>query len=157
MTQPTAPALATKQITEQLIQDAAAFIEKHRADIYGQDEVPFSEAICRLFASRNMLTSHDQREAEREQLSTEFANYRQAHVVLNHVPVKKHHAELKRAAMYIAALERVTAVLLSQIDGVADLAGVKKTAKGRILLEQSIAARTYADQAHCHYRADGEG
>lgn len=114
------------------------------ATIYAQGD-PLENAV-RLLSDRRMLTSDAQRAAEREA-------DRSANRVFNHVPVARFNDERRRAAQYVAALERVTFTLLGQLDAVTGLASVAKTAKGRKAIEQAGLAREFEERARAAYMA----
>ena len=139
----TAPTL--DQLRAQLVRQTADLLEKHRSQIYGQNEIPFTEAIARFLDVRWMLTSPELRDAE-------IANDRSLNRVFNHVPIDRFNKEQRRAGEYIRALERATTALLNQIDAVSGLAAVKKTVKGQQMAEQARLARTFVDKAEAHYR-----
>ncbi|NUS76680.1 MAG: hypothetical protein HOV70_10835 [Streptomyces sp.] len=136
----------TERITdEQLIKQAVELLTGNLAAIYVKGGEPLENAV-RLLARDRMLTSDEQRAAERE-------HDRSAHRAFNHVPVARFNDEQKRAAEYIRSLERVAAVLLEQLDAVAGLASVAKTVKGRKAIEQAQLARQFEEQARAAYMA----
>lgn len=128
---------------EQLIEQATALLTGNLAAIYAKGE-PLENA-ARLLANRRMLTSDEQRAAERK-------HDRSAHRVFNHVPVARFNDEQKRAAAYIRDLERANTVLQAQLDTVTGLAAVKKTVKGQQAAEQAKRARTFVEQAKNRHR-----
>lgn len=132
-----------EQSTEQLIQQAVALLNRNLATVYGQGDS--LENIVRLLARHQRLTSDEHRAAE-------IARDRSMHRLFNHVPIVRFKAEQRRANQYIQALERVTNVLLGQLDAVTGLAAAAKTVKGQQAIKQTQLARTFMEQAETRYR-----
>lgn len=130
---------ARDEVLAQAIAEAIALVTTKRIELLSDPEGT-EVATVRLLADRGMLSSE-------KLLDSVLDQHLRLHRTFNTVPVE----QFKAAQRYIGQLERVANVLLAQVDAVSDLAAVKKTAKGRTLLEQAKAARAFYEEAQTRW------
>lgn len=117
------------------VQQALNLVTRHHVALASSPE-GITEATVRLLADRQMLTTP---EVQQEALDNSVALYKSFEVTAA--------GKLTATNRYASVLQRVVSVLLAQVAEVSELAAVKKTVKGRTLLEQAASAKVVYQRA----------